>query len=351
MESLKCLIDKIKRFDYNYIDIIPELDTRLNVVCQANDIISELFKKKIVDVEFTSATKANVQILLYIATIIFKKSTVVYDFKNYIEPCILKESTNYLESSIYANRFEQLVKNNQNIIDTNQSIMDIDVVFGSGGQAGLFALGICDIINKLKYCNICRVSGVSIGAWVALFYLAKFDTTILINLYLQINALHTSGEYTNMRLSEYYYEAWGSYLKNLVDVDFYKTCNNRLFIGYTELTSTGAKFNVKSNYSSNDDLLLTCIASSAIPFMSIDGMCVIMDGKKTLDGNLLHGKYFFNDNKRDQLYIKASSIEYNPKYLLSPTDTNIDKLIHRGAAEMVSFLETDQSTIISLIKN
>ena len=79
MESLKCLIKKIKKFDY--IDIIPQLDTRLNIVCQANDIISSLFEKKFVDFDFTSATKANVQILLYIATIIYKKSTVVYDFK------------------------------------------------------------------------------------------------------------------------------------------------------------------------------------------------------------------------------------------------------------------------------
>jgi len=342
MESLKCLIKKLNTIDGEQL---------IKYYVHSNDIIEKLFNKSIVDIEFTDATKDNVQLLLYITTIILKKSTIVYDFKQYIKSHIFNERNSYLESSRYTNRFEELVKNNQNIIDTNQSIMDIDVIFGSGGQAGFFALGICDIITKMKYCNIHRVSGVSIGAWMAFLYLSNIGTAVMIDLYLQINQHYSSEEGTNMRLSDYYYEAWGSYLKHLLDVDFYKTCNNRLFIGYTELTSTGAKFNVKSNYSSNEDVFMTCIASSAIPFMTIDGLCVIMDGKKTLDGGLLHGKYFFDDIKRDQLYIKTSSIEYNPTHLLLPTDKNIDQLFYRGAEEMVGFLETGNSKIISLIKN
>ena len=342
MESLKCLIKKLNTIDGEQL---------IKYYVHSNDIIYKLFNKSIVDIEFTTATKYNMQVILYIATIIFKKNTVVYDFKQYTHPHIFTGQKRYLECSLYTNRFEQLVKNNQNIIDTNQSIQDIDVVISSGGQAGFFVLGICDIMNNMKYCNIHRISGVSVGAWAALFYIAKLDNIVMIDLYLQISAHYSSEQGTNMRISEYYYEAWGSYLKNLIDVDFYKTCNNRLFIGYTELTPTGAKFNVKSNYSSNEDVIMTCIASSAIPFMTIDGLCVIMDGKKILDGGLLNNEYFFEDNKREQLYIDVMKVVYDPNHLLSPTDKNIDKLFYRGAEEMVSFLETGQSKIISLIKN
>lgn len=342
MESLKCLIKKLNTIDGEQL---------IKYYVHSNDIIYKLFNKSIVDIEFTTATKYNMQVILYIATIIFKKNIVVYDFKQYTHPQLFNGRKRYLECSLYTNRFEQLVKNNQNIIDTNQSIQDIDVVISSGGQAGFFVLGICDIMNNMKYCNIHRISGVSVGAWAALFYIAKLDNIVMIDLYLQISAHYSSEEGPNMRLSEYYYEAWGSYFKNLLDVDFYKTCNNRLFIGYTELTPTGAKFNVKSNYSSNEDVFMTCIASSAIPFMTIDGLCVNMDGKKILDGGLLSNEYFFDDNQRDQLYIDVMKVVYDPNHLLSPTDKNIDKLFYRGAEEMVSFLETGQSKIISPIKN
>lgn len=350
MENIKTLIEKTKQFDYKSLDITPSLDTRLKVICHANDIFHKIFKKSIVDFDIKNASTIDMLSILYIILIIFKKYTVVYDFKKYIEPFILNENTHYLESTIYNNNFEELINNNNNIFDTNQALNDIDVVFSSGGNAGFLAIGIRDIINKLKHCNIHRVSGVSIGAWISFFYFANIDTTKIIDLYLQINAHYISDEAPMPQL-HYMYEAWGSYIKNMVDVDMYKKCNNRLFIGYTELNSGGAEFKVKSNYSSNDDVFMTCIASAAIPFMSIDGACVDMDGKKTLDGGLLKSAYFFDDAKREQLHIDINSIEYAPEKLLLPIDKDIHSFIYSGAEEMVRFLKTGDSKIISLIKN
>ena len=70
---------------------------------------------------------------------------------------------------------------------------------------------------------------------------------------------------------DYRYEIWNNQVKYLLDKDWYKKCNERLFIGYTELNYNGAEFKVKSNYVSNDDVFLTCMASSTIPFLTLDG--------------------------------------------------------------------------------
>ena len=114
MESLKCLIKKLNTIDGEQL---------IKYYVHSNDIISKLFNKSIVDIEFTTATKYNMQVILYIATIIFKKNTVVYDFKQYTHPQLFNGRKRYLECSLYTNRFEQLVKNNQNIIKRNQNQM------------------------------------------------------------------------------------------------------------------------------------------------------------------------------------------------------------------------------------
>ena len=146
------------------------------------------------------------------------------------------------------------------------------------------------------------------------------------------------------------YNYWCNYIRDVIDKEFYKKCNDKLFIGYSEINKNGLFFRVKSNYTSNDDIMLTCLASGSIPFMSLDGLCLLHNDKTFLDGALLKSKFMFEDNKNDQMVMNLYNVDYDYEKILLPVDENIVDFMYKGAEDMIKFLHGNKSEVLFMVE-
>lgn len=360
MENFKSLIKKYQNFDYDSFSLITNIDSRLKIVCIAQSMYNMFFKKSLFEIDVEKTNSTELIFILNIILIILKKQSLVYDFKKFDENIIFRLNVSTPQSNNYKDKIKLLLETNKEhllkpkflcdneICDNEICYNEIDIVLSGGGNAGFYGVGSLDILNNIDIV-VNRISGVSVGAWVGFFYYANIDSIEVINLYMQIYDYYNNSEIKLPQL-QFMYESWRSCIVNLIDENMYKKCNDKFFIGYTEINSNGAEFKVKSNFTSNEDLYLTCMASAAIPYLSIEGTCIIMDGKKVMDGGLIQHEYFFEDKKYNQLFINHKDISYSPEKLLLPIDDEFDKLLYSGAEDMMTFLKSGYSKHISLIK-
>lgn len=346
MDNFRTIIERI---DDNYFSIIRNYDSRVRLLVATFELYNIVFKNSPTNNNNSVENNKKLVQLLNIILIIFKKYACVYDFKT-IKNLHIEDINTCIQSQKYKKNIANLLTDESNTINDNFLCnQTIDLVLSSGGNAGYYMLGSIDILKKMSV-RIDRISAVSIGAWVGFFYFSELETSFEINAYIQILEDYCKRK-EPICCFDYRYELWNTKIKHLIDENCYKKCNNRLFIGYTELNHNGAEFKVKSTYMSNDDVFLTCMASSAIPFLTLDGPCVIMDKKKVIDGALLKNYFFFTNNKNDQLLIDITKLNYPYDKLLLFVDKDIDKLIFQGAQHMIDFLKTrENNNLISIHK-
>ena len=355
MENFKSLIKKYQNFNYDSFSFITNIDSRLKLACIAASMYNIFFKKSLLEVDLEKTNSTELILILNIILIILKKQALVYDFKKFDENIIFRLNANTPQSNNYKDKIKIfLVTNKEHLLkpkficDNEICDNEIDLVLSGGGNAGFYGVGSLDILKNTEII-INRISGVSIGSWVGFFYYANIDSIEVINFYMQLYDYYNNSEIKLPQL-QFMYELWRTCIVNVIDENMYKKCNDKFFVGYTEINSNGAEFKVKSNFTSNEDLYLTCMASAAIPYLSIEGTCIMMDGKKVMDGGLIQHEYFFEDKKYDQLFINHKDISYSPEKLLLPIDDEFNKLLYRGAEDMMTFVKSGSSKHISLIK-
>ena len=103
-------------------------------------------------------------------------------------------------------------------------------------------------------------------------------------------------------------------------------CSGRLFISITVLTRYGPVNRIVSQFSSNDDLLQCCMASSTLPYLTERAGCRIFRGEYVVDGGLTNNIPLFTDGVRRQLVFRLFDVEY-PWRLLVNAQGNLN-LIH-----------------------
>ncbi len=164
-------------------------------------------------------------------------------------------------------------------------------------------------LNKQNV-HIARISGASAGAWVGLFMLTNFGTENWIETY------YMCKERPNMTMHEAYDHIW-PWVDSCLPENAWQVCTNRLFISITEITWYGFKNHIISEYSCNRDLFEACMASSAIPFVSMAGAIYKYRGMWVLDGGITNNTPIFPDNLRRQLVFRLSDVFYPVKLLIN----------------------------------
>lgn len=140
----------------------------------------------------------------------------------------------------------------------------IDVVISGGGLKGYYVTGASVVLKQqldAHKITIARAAGTSAGAWAAMFLLLGITTNDWIETY------YACQDRPHVTI----HEAYGSvipWLKQRLPANSWEICNHRLHICITEVTLTGFKRHVISEFHSNDDLYEACLASSTIPILS-----------------------------------------------------------------------------------
>ena len=351
MDSFRELIKKHSTALMNpeNFTFITQLDKRVRLVYFITSIHYKLFRKALLTLEERDQGKQEYVFLLNILLIILKQYSVQFDFVHF-DKNLYKNIGPDTTYELYQKKIDHLLDRETMVIKKNELVnRKIDLVISSGGNVGFYILGATNILKKINV-HVQRISGVSMGALVGYFYLMFDNNEIALDIYHKIFEHYKNNPDDRRGAIYYMYNYWCNYVRDVIDKDFYKKCNNKLFIGYSEINNDGLFFRVKSNYTSNDDIMLTCLASGSIPFISIDGLCLVHNNKKFLDGALLKGKNIFEDNKNDQFVMDLFKVDYEYQKILLPVDENIVDFMYKGAEDMIKFLYGHKSEVLYMIK-
>ena len=99
--------------------------------------------------------------------------------------------------------------------------------------------------------------------------------------------------------------------------DAFIICTNRLFVSMTVLTRYGPVNRIVSEFSSNDDLLEACLASSTLPYLTERRGCRMFRGEYVVDGGLTNNIPVFTDGVRRQLVFRLFDVEYPWRLLIN----------------------------------
>lgn len=192
--------------------------------------------------------------------------------------------------------------------------VEIDIVVSGGGLKGYFMAGCSHILlNELRKQNvkIARIAGASAGAWCGLFMLCEIGTETWVETYYKCR------ERPGMTMHEAYEELWPWMQTNLPE-DFWKICNGRLFISVTEVTMFGFKNHMISEYTCNQDVFEACMASSAVPYISLPHMMRRYKNMWCMDGGVTNNTPVFPDQVRRQLIFRLGDVLYPLRFWINP---------------------------------
>jgi predicted acylesterase/phospholipase RssA len=197
---------------------------------------------------------------------------------------------------------------------------EIDVVVSGGGLKGYFLIGARSVLEtqlSLRNLKIARVAGASAGAWSAMFIAVGISTADWMKTYTFTRAAVESGD--SSRVLEAYREQILPWLFEKLPPDAYLRCNGRCFISITVLDKGYLPHNVIiSEFTSNEDLVNACFASSCIPFVVERGFGPRFRGQRVVDGGLTNNTPCFTDGERRQIVFRLDHVPYDWRAIALP---------------------------------
>lgn len=208
-------------------------------------------------------------------------------FKNKISPDTAQLIKYNLGNSIL-NKIKNNIKN-----DTSEfSIDDKNVIkIAPGGLNGFYMMGICTYIKEHYDLDNYIFSGASAGAWNSLYMCYKGNTTTFHNNILNLNFENVTS------LLEIQHLLKNNIMKKFSEEDFDL---NRLFIGVTIFDKWGFQNTIFSKFTSLEDAVECCIASSHIPLIT-GGIFNIYKNFYAFDGGFSVNPYI---KKNETMFIK-----------------------------------------------
>lgn len=224
--------------------------------------------------------------------ILFMKS-VIYSirFKNFFKPALSREFFINNDSA-----HKELLKSS-NFLKGKKLIS-----ISPGGYKGIYMLGVCTFIKDMFDLDNYIFSGASAGAWNALTLCYKKDPRELKNLVLDysIKNAKTINEIETMMKRQFLLHA------KTEDFDL-----RRLFIGVTTIDGFGSKTYIYHGFTTLEDAIDCCIASSHIPFIT-GGLVHKYKNVYSFDGGF--SKHPYITNVKPELHICPSMWKEKPGY-------------------------------------
>lgn len=231
---------------------------------------------------------------------------------------------------------KSLIKN----INIKEIPKEIDVCFDGGAFNGIYSLGCAyylKVLEELKYLKVKRVSGASIGAWIALIYLTNGDDKINSDdIFKNISKYFKKN--TNFRI---YKNLVNDFIdKNVDDID---KLNDRLYISYYDINNFELK--TISKFKNKEHLCECIIRSSHIPYL-MNGKCYYK--KRYIDGLMPH---IFTDNIRPNLFIKLFTYNKIARAIRCNNEENSQYRIINGIVDINNFFMDGNSDMCSYTNN
>jgi hypothetical protein len=213
---------------------------------------------------------------------------------------------------------QRYINNQINKIPKKQPLQ-IDLVFEGGLFNGSYQLGFLAYIKqmeKLQLIQIKRISGCSIGAFIALLYFLDVSLDENINFISNVIYKHAKKHY-NINIFDKAYKFYSKWLPN----NFLDIINGKLFITYNDVSKN--KQIVKSKYSSIEELFDVIRRSCSVPYI-IDK--TLFYNNKYVDGFY---PYIFKPKKdRKIINLNIVNLQKLDFFTIKNENTNVRRVIN-----------------------
>lgn len=214
-----------------------------------------------------------------------------------------------------------------------RSPCEIDIVISGGGFLGYYLVGMDRILRKLnKTGRICihRYAGTSVGALASVAMVCEIGD-------------HMISLYDHLQGHSDYFSRIKHYFLSILPEDAYLQCSGRVYISITRIKFLYGILPVfvpmvVSSFTSNEDLVDACMASSNVPFLVSPSLFYPFRGFWCLDGCFTQNVCLFHDNKRPQVVVHLYKIPYSWRSIFTPFYNLAIPLIVKGAIETEAFL-------------
>jgi hypothetical protein len=209
---------------------------------------------------------------------------------------------------------------------------EIDLVVSGGGLSVYYTSLILLYLHQYSKIKIKRFSGVSAGAIVCVLIIANLPIEMLLESYKIISDMYSSKNILATNAVEFM-------LNKLLPENIAELCNDTFFIAINEITITGLKKTIVSQFKDKKHVIDVVIASSSIPFITTLSLYKKLNNKKYIDGFV---PYEFEDNLRPQLCLSLMNTDYPIKYVFQPIDLNIGDIIKKGWNDFNNFCDNKE---------
>lgn len=224
--------------------------------------------------------------------------------------------------------------------DLSNTPRDIDIIFDGGAFNGVFGQGIATYLNELENrdkIKIHRISGCSIGAFIALIYATKQKYDF------ESGFVKVSDHFKKfLNLSEFAREV-KEYIFDTLDDGIIKSLNQTLHISYYDLKLR--KQIVVNEFVDKNHLYDCILRSSHIPYVSNVDFAY---DERYVDGITPH---IFRDGERDALFISLMTPRKLSRLFVSQNEVNSNSRMLTGLADADEFFTTGKSDMCSWVKN
>jgi predicted acylesterase/phospholipase RssA len=196
---------------------------------------------------------------------------------------------------------------------------EVDIVMSGGGLRGYYMCGAAVVLKALVKSHglkVCRISGASAGAWNSLFIACDLHPLDWAESYYEsmrradevsaraqgrdtarnhLPPFISVSRFKSQALLDGYRSFHNTMLMKLLPSDAYIKCSGKVFISITTVTVRGLKNKIVSEFTSNEDLIAACMASSTIPFVSTKHLVTRFRGEVVLDGGCTNNLPVFTD--------------------------------------------------------
>lgn len=209
----------------------------------------------------------------------------------------------------------------------------LDLVLDGGAFNGSYLLGALYFLKEMErkdMIEIKRISGCSIGSFVAFLYLSN-----------QLNFMEELVSFAMNEMKQTFFlkktkEKIREYVASL-DPSFYKTLDKKLYICYYNIASL--KKHIQYTFKSNDDIIEAITKSSFLPFCIDESICY---KNKYVDGIF---PYVFQKQKgREILHLNLAGTDKIANFFRLKNEKNNYTRMLTGLLEIQNFFITKSST-------
>jgi hypothetical protein len=229
----------------------------------------------------------------------------------------------------------------------------INICISGGGMAAIYGSGILFVILSLyqkKQIQINHIYGTSAGAFSAFMFLLVMNTPINVSdfLYMVNNDLRNI-----YKRRKYIIDSWIELIETIIPPDFYKVCNDKLFITIHTIENYSIKHRNIHRYESNEHLINTLKCSGTIPYLTTSSCFTLYKNhKKNITNtnenhsNSSSSHYAFDglfpvivDNTYKTLYINLVRYKYPLLHRIYFMEKIYDSLMLDGLYDIYHFLK------------